>query len=177
MATEEAKRNGLTRRQAVGWITVGGATIALPKFLHPSAAAAQTGQENADAMALFLGQDRLPVPPENAKRYTTACQFCNVGCGYIVYTWPVDNTPDQGAGLLGGEPAKALGEWVAPSFVTRRDINGVDSYIAIVPDKDCVVNKGDHSPRGGTNALTVYTDREHPLTQPSERLLKPQIRK
>ena len=57
--------------------------------------------------------------------------------------------------------------------MTRRDINGVDSYIAVVPDKDCVVNKGDHSPRGGTNALTVYTDREHPLTKPSERLLQP----
>jgi arsenite oxidase large subunit len=178
MATEQAKRNGLTRRQAVGWITVGGATIALPKFLHPSAAAAQSGQDNADAMALFLGQDKLPVPPENAKRYTTACQFCNVGCGYIVYTWAVDDTPDQGTGAIGEkEPAGALGDWVSPAFVTRRDINGVDSYIAIVPDKDCVVNKGDHSPRGGTNALTVYTDREHPLTDPSERLLQPQIRK
>jgi arsenite oxidase large subunit len=178
VATDQAKRNGLTRRQAVGWITVGGATIALPKFLHPSAAAAQSGQDNADAMALFLGQDKLPVPPENAKRYTTACQFCNVGCGYIVYTWAVDDTPDQGTGAIGEkEPAGALGDWVSPAFVTRRDINGVDSYIAIVPDKDCVVNKGDHSPRGGTNALTVYTDREHPLTDPSERLLQPQIRK
>ena len=174
MATDEAKRNGLTRRQAVGWMTVGGATIALPRFLQPSEAAAQSGQENADAMALFLGQDRLPVPPENAKRYTTACQFCNVGCGYIAYTWPVDDTPDEGAGAIEGkEPVGALGEWVSPSFLTRRDINGVDSYIAIVPDKDCVVNKGDHSPRGGTNALTVYTEREHPLTKPSERLLKP----
>jgi arsenite oxidase large subunit len=179
MATEEANSNGLTRRQAVGWMTVGGATIALPKFLQPSAAAAAgSGQENADTMALFLGQDRLPVPPENAKRYTTACQFCNVGCGYIVYTWPVDDTPEEGAGLVDGNlPKKALGDWVSPSFLTRRDINGVDSYIAVVPDKDCVVNKGDHSPRGGTNALTVYTDREHPLTKPSERLLKPQIRK
>jgi arsenite oxidase large subunit len=178
MATEQAKRNGLTRRQAVGWLTVGGTAIALPKFLQPSEAAAQSGQENADAMALFLGQDKLPVPPQNAKRYTTACQFCNVGCGYIVYTWPVDDTPEEGTGAIGGkEPAGALGEWVAPSFLTRRDINGVDSYIAIVPDKDCVVNKGDHSPRGGTNALTVYTEREHPLTKPSERLLTPQIRR
>jgi arsenite oxidase large subunit len=177
MATDEAKRNGLTRRQAIGWMTVGGTAIALPKFLQPSEAAAQSGAANADAMALFLGQDKLPVPPESAKRYTTACQFCNVGCGYIVYTWPVDETPEEGTGALGGEaPAKALGEWVAPSFLTRRDINGIDSYIAIVPDKDCVVNKGDHSPRGGTNALTVYTDREHPLTKPSERLLQPQIR-
>ena len=54
-------------------------------------------------MALFLGQDRLPVPPENAKRYTTACQFCNVGCGYIVYTWPVEDTPAEGTGAIGGD--------------------------------------------------------------------------
>ncbi len=178
MAIGNGKSNGLTRRQAVGWMSVGGATIALPKFLQPSDAAAASAEENADTMALFLGEDKLPAPPENAKRYTTACQFCNVGCGYIVYTWPVDDTPDNGTGALGDtEPVGALGEWVAPSFLTRRDINGVDSYIAVVPDKDCVVNKGDHSPRGGTNALTVYTDRDHPLTKPSERLLKPQIRK
>src|ERR671919_2318140 len=174
---EEAHPRGVTRRGALGWITVGGTAIALPKFLQPSAAAQNGGEENAETMALFLGQDRLPVPPETAARYTTACQFCNVGCGYIVYTWPVDDTPAGGAGALGAAlPGEALGEWVPPSFVTRRDINGVDSYVAVVPDKDCVVNRGDHSPRGGTNALTIYTDREHPLTKPSERLLVPQIR-
>jgi arsenite oxidase large subunit len=174
----EEARHGLTRRGAFGWLTVGGTSIALPKFLRPSeAAAAGSGEENAETMALFLGQDRLPVPPKNAARYTTACQFCNVGCGYIAYTWPVEDTPAEGTGAVGGElPVEELGEHVAPSFVTRRDINGVDSYIAVVPDKDCVVNRGDHSPRGGTNALTVYTDREHPLTKPSERLLVPQIR-
>src|SRR5918995_4040365 len=174
----ELPSHGVTRRGALGWLTVGGTSIALPKFLRPTVAAAQNGgEENAETMALFLGQDRLPVPPPNAARYTTACQFCNVGCGYIVYTWPVEETPAEGPGAVGGElPVEELGEHVAPSFVTRRDINGVDSYIAVIPDKDCVVNRGDHSPRGGTNALTVYTDREHPLTKPSERLLVPQIR-
>jgi arsenite oxidase large subunit len=174
----ERRTEGLTRRGALGWLTVGGTTIALPKFLQPTPAAAQSdGDENADTMALFLGQDRLPVPPESAERYTTACQFCNVGCGYIVYTWPVEDTPSEGTGAIGGElPNQDLGDWVSPSFVTRRDINGVDSYIAVVPDKECVVNRGDHSPRGGTNALTVYTEQDHPLTNPTERLLVPQIR-
>ena len=174
----EEARHELTRRGALGWLTVGGTSIALPKFLRPTVAAAQNGgEENAETMALFLGQDRLPVPPANAARYTTACQFCNVGCGYIVYTWPVEETPAEGNGAIGGDlPVEELGSEVNPSFVTRRDINGVDSYIAVIPDKDCVVNRGDHSPRGGTNALTIYTDREHPLTKPSERLLVPQIR-
>src|ERR687891_566010 len=175
----ETPGHGVTRRGALGWLTVGGTSIALPKFLRPTAAAAQNGgEENAETMELFLGQDRLPVPPENAARYTTACQFCNVGCGYVVYTWPVDETPADGTGAIGGDlPGGDLGHWVSPSFVTRRDINGVDSYVAVVPDRECVVNRGDHSPRGGTNALTVYTDREHPLTKPAERLLTPQIRR
>ena len=58
-------------------------------------------------------------------------------------------------------------------MVTRAQVDGKDSYIAVVPDKDCIVNKGDHSPRGGTNALTVYTKRKHPLTNPTERHLLP----
>src|ERR671910_2571885 len=178
MEPESAPANGLSRRQAVGWITVAGTAIALPKFIQPSDAFAQGDADPDETMKLFLGEDRLPVPPENARRYTTACQFCNVGCGYIAYTWPVEDTPDEGTGAVGGEsPTQPLGDWVSPAFVTRRDIVGVDSYVAVVPDKDCVVNRGDHSPRGGTNALTVFTDREHPLTKPSERLLKPQIRK
>src|ERR687892_162317 len=177
MEPQSAPANGVSRRQAFGWITVAGTAIALPKFMQPSEAIAQGDADPDETMKLFLGEDRLPVPPENARRYTTACQFCNVGCGYIAYTWPVEDTPTEGTGAIGGElPVPELGESVAPSFVTRRDINGVDSYIAVIPDKDCVVNRGDHSPRGGTNALTVYTEREHPLTKPSERLLVPQIR-
>jgi arsenite oxidase large subunit len=178
MSSHEEAQPGLTRREAAGWITVAGTAIALPKFLQPSDAVAKGQVDTDETTKLFLGQDRLPVPPKNAARYTTACQFCNVGCGYIVYTWPVKDTPESGKGALGGsEPEGPLGDWLSPAFLTRRDINGVDSYIAVVPDRDCVVNKGDHSPRGGTNALTIYTDREHPLTKPSERLLNPQIRK
>src|ERR687897_1608891 len=177
MASDSAAQGGLSRREAFGWITVAGTAIALPRYLQPSAAAAKGEVDSDETKKLFLGRDELPAPPKNARRYTTACQFCNVGCGYIAYTWPVEDTPDEGTGAVGGElPSGALGDWVSPAFVTRRDIQGVDSYVAVVPDKDCVVNRGDHSPRGGTNALTVYTDREHPLTKPSERLLVPQIR-
>lgn len=179
MSIDETERPGVTRRQALRRITVGGTVIALPDFLAPNPAVAAGEVSTDETMKLFLGQKELPTPPKNAKRYTTACQFCNVGCGYVVYTWPTKDTPKAGAqGALGtAEAATPLGEWVSPSFVTRRDIAGVDSYVAVIPDKDCVVNKGDHSPRGATNALTVYSKRPHPLTKPSERLLKPQIRK
>jgi len=178
MADERVEPAGLTRRQALGFITVGGTTIALPQWLRPSDAVAAGEVSTEETMALFLGQDQLPVPPKTAQRYTTACQFCNVGCGYIVYTWPVKDTPRSGTGALSrADFAGPLSDWLSPAFLTRRDIAGVDSYIAVLPDRDCVVNKGDHSPRGGTNALTLYTNRRHPLTKPSERLLRPQVRR
>ena len=46
-----------------------------------------------EAMATFLGQADLPVPPASAKVHTSACQYCNVGCGYKIYTWPVRAKP------------------------------------------------------------------------------------
>jgi arsenite oxidase large subunit len=61
-------------------------------------------------------------------------------------------------------------------MVTRAKVDGVDSYVAVVPDRDCIVNKGDHSPRGGANALTVYTTHDHPLTKTTERNLHPMVR-
>jgi arsenite oxidase large subunit len=126
-------------------------------------------------MAEFLGQQQLPVPPANAKVRTSACQFCNVGCGYKIYTWPVRQTPTQPS-ADGPYPKPELADWISPAMVTRAQVDGTDSYVAVVPDKDCIVNKGDHSPRGGANALTVYTTRKHPLTNPTERHLYPQVR-
>jgi arsenite oxidase large subunit len=162
---------GYTRKQAIGAAAAGAGAMSLPPFLEAGEAFGATAEARATAMALFLGQDELPVPPKSAKVHTSACQYCNVGCGYKIYTWPVKDTPQKRA-----KPAGALGDWVSPTFVTRAQVDGKDSYIAVVPDKDCIVNKGDHSPRGGTNALTIYTRRRHPLTNPTERLLHPQVR-
>ena len=115
------------------------------------------------------------MPPADATVHTSACQYCNVGCGYKIYTWPVSRTP-QRAGAGGPYPKGALSDWISPAMVTRARVDGKDSYVAVVPDADCVVNRGDHSPRGGTNALTVYSTRRHPLTGKNERLLYPQAR-
>jgi arsenite oxidase large subunit len=161
----------LSRRDAVGGLMAGLGALSLPQFLEPGDALAAGPRGRAEAMALFLGQDELPVPPKGAKVHTSACQFCNVGCGYKIYTWPVSAKPART-----GAPEGPLGEWISPAMVTRARVGGKDSYVAVVPDRDCVVNKGDHSPRGGTNALTVYTTRKHPLTNPTERLLHPMAR-
>jgi arsenite oxidase large subunit len=161
----------LTRRKAVGAGLAGAGALALPSFLEPGAALAASPAQRDAEMARFFGSDEIPVPPKSAKVHTSACQYCNVGCGYKIYTWPVADTPESA-----GEPAGPLGDWVSPTFVTRARVDGKDSFIAVVPDPDCIVNKGDHSPRGGTNALTIYTTREHPLTDPTERNLYPQMR-
>jgi arsenite oxidase large subunit len=161
----------VTRRRAIGAGLAGAGAISLPTFLEPGAALAATQAQRDAEMARFFGRDELPVPPKSAKVHTSACQYCNVGCGYKIYTWPVEDTPTRLA-----QPDDALGDWISPTFVTRARVDGKDSYIAVVPDRDCIVNKGDHSPRGGTNALTVYTKRKHPLTDPTERNLYPQVR-
>jgi len=169
MSDDSSKR--VTRRRALGAGLAGAGAISLPPFLAPGAALAASDDERREALALFLGQDELPVPPADAKVHTSACQYCNVGCGYKIYTWPVGDTPQRL-----GKPDSTLGDWVSPTFVTRAQVGGRDSYLAVVPDKDCIVNRGDHSPRGGTNALTVYTTRKHPLSDPTERTLFPQVR-
>jgi arsenite oxidase large subunit len=157
----------VTRKQAITGALAGAGAIAL--------GAASEAYALDEDTALFLGQDQLPVPPKSAKVHTSACQYCNVGCGYKIYTWPVADTP-KSVTADGPYPKDALGDWISPTMVTRASVGGKDSYVAVVADADCVVNRGDHSPRGGTNALTVFTKRKHPLTNPQERHLYPQMR-
>jgi arsenite oxidase large subunit len=170
--SDQANGTGrVTRRKAVSAGLAGAGTLALPSFLEPGTALGASQAQRDAEMARFFGREELPVPPKSAKVHTSACQYCNVGCGYKIYTWPVEDTPRSLP-----KPESALGDWIAPTFVTRARVDGKDSFIAVVPDRDCIVNKGDHSPRGGTNALTIYTKRKHPLTDPTERNLYPQVR-
>jgi arsenite oxidase large subunit len=171
VSDETHAESRVTRRHAVGAGLAGAGAISLPPFLEPGAALAASQSQRDVEMARFFGRAELPVPPKSAKVHTSACQYCNVGCGYKIYTWPVADTPTSTP-----KPQGPLGNWVAPTFVTRARVDGKDSFIAVVPDRDCIVNKGDHSPRGGTNALTIYTTRKHPLTDPTERHLYPQVR-
>jgi arsenite oxidase large subunit len=174
--SENTPEERLNRKSVVVGALAGAGAISLPKFLHASDALAAGDQQALDeAMLAFLGQTALPVPPASAKVHTSACQFCNVGCGYKIYTWAVTDTP-KSPSADGPYPKGTMGDWISPAMVTRAQVGGVDSYIAVVPDKDCIVNKGDHSPRGGSNALTVYTTQPHPLTDPTERHLHPQVR-
>lgn len=105
---------------------------------------------------------RVPVPPKDAKRFTTVCQFCIVGCGYKVLKWPEgqDGTPEPQGNALNADLRKQQpvdGAWIAPSnhtVITEKD--GKRYNIAIIADDDCRVNSGMASVRGGGMATAVY---------------------
>jgi arsenite oxidase large subunit len=114
-------------------------------------------------MPVYRPADRKPLPPANAQQVKAVCHYCIVGCGYNVYKWPEGQAggfkPDENAlGVDFTKPVAAIsGDWIAPSHhtvITERD--GARYNVAIVPDKECSVNQGHHSVRGGTLADSLY---------------------
>ncbi len=106
--------------------------------------------------------DRVPLPPPDAQRFHTVCQFCIVGCGYKVFKWPVgqEGGPEPARNALQLDytrPLPPLSDWISSamhSVVADRD--GRRYNVVIMPDKACVVNEGLSSVRGGGQALTLY---------------------
>lgn len=130
-------------------------------------------------------QEGVPIPPKDAQRYSTVCQFCIVGCGYQVYKWPVARRggahPDDNAfGVDLRKPQPPYGTWVSPNqhtVVTDRD--GSRHHVVILPDKECRVNEGMASVRGGGLARTLYAPDQptrvrlsHPLMDQGQGLAK-----
>ncbi len=118
---------------------------------------------------------RPPLPPRDAKRFTTVCQFCIVGCAYRVFKWPAgrDGGPAPGDNALGVDFTRQqppLGEWISPLMhTTVADRDGSRHEVVIVPDKDCTVNRGLASVRGAGLAQTLYS----PDRPTRERLARP----
>lgn len=125
----------------------------------------------------YTPEDSVPLPPNDAQVYTTACDYCIVGCGYKVYTWPVGREggprADENA-LDENFPSSVLRPWISPNQHNIVQIDDEDHHVVVVPDFDTrVVNRGgNHSIRGGTLALKCY----HPNAPTRERLKYPQIR-
>ena len=146
-----------TRRDMLKF-AVGPATVIAASALLPTAA--------AQAARLTKGQPCMELPPPNAESFNITCQYCNVNCGYKVHVWR------QGAGIKpkGAYASPLSGDWYSSSFIVPAEKEGKPVFIAVIPDKDCVINKGDFSVRGGTNALTLFSKNlpsyHHRLTQP-----------
>ncbi len=116
------------------------------------------------AARIHHGEEKVPIPPKDAQTFITVCSYCIVGCGYKVYKWPVgkDGGPAPDENIFGvdltQQQRELSGKWFSPAMhnvITDKD--GVQYNIVIHPDPECVVNKGDHSVRGGTHGDLVYT--------------------
>lgn len=111
-------------------------------------------------MSLF--KDRFPLPPVSAQKTNMSCHFCIVGCGYHVYKWPEGQeggrSPNENAlGLDFRKQLPPLAVALTPSMHNVIEQNGRRFNIMVVPDKECVVNQGLSSVRGGHMADNMYT--------------------
>lgn len=110
-----------------------------------------------------MSQDRIPLPPVNAKKTNMVCHFCIVGCGYHVYKWPASveggRAPHQNAlGLDFRKQLPPLAVTMTPAMHNViEDTDGKPVNIMVLPDKACVVNQGLSSTRGGQMASVMYT--------------------
>ncbi len=106
--------------------------------------------------------DRLALPPKTAKKTNMVCHFCIVGCGYQVYQWPANQeggrpASENALGIDFTKRVPPLALCLTPQMVnTVENQQGQKSHIMIVPDKECVVNQGLSSTRGGMMASLMW---------------------
>lgn len=124
---------------------------------------------------MFNTNDRLPIPPANADVKNVTCEFCIVGCGYKAYKWPKGTEGSKKKNALGidlGQQQPTYGVWASPEmFNTVKEKDGNDYNLLVIPDKDCVVNEGQNSARGGAMAATRF----NALSPTSDRLQTPSV--
>ncbi|NKC10681.1 MAG: arsenate reductase (azurin) large subunit [Gammaproteobacteria bacterium] len=108
-------------------------------------------------------KDRIPLPPIDAKKSLMTCHFCIVGCGYHVYKWEAGReggrAPHENAlGLDFRTQLAPLATTMTPAMHTViADKDGRSHNVLVSPDKECSVNQGLSSTRGGQMASIFYT--------------------
>lgn len=129
-------------------------------------------------MTYKRGVDQLPIPPADAKVQNVTCDFCIVGCGYKAYSWDLNRQGGTGAGdnAFGADLSAQQGAeseaWYQPSMYNIVEQDGRPVHLVIKPDKECVVNQGLNSVRGGRLAETRYSAQMGTMT---DRLLSPMV--
>ena len=122
-------------------------------------------------------QDRITLPPVDAQRTNMTCHFCIVGCGYHVFKWPEGReggrAPTENAlGIDFRKQLPALSVTPKPAMTNIViDSNGSRHNIMIIPDRNCVVNNGLNSTRGGKMASYMY----NPNGITRDRILNPRL--
>jgi len=112
---------------------------------------------------MAIARDRIALPPVGAQKTHMTCHFCIVGCGYHVYKWDVNReggkAPNQNAlGLDFRKQLPPLAITLTPAMTNViTDGDGRSYNVMIVPDKNCVVNQGLSSTRGGKMASYMYS--------------------
>jgi len=115
-------------------------------------------------MTYKRGVDQLPIPPKGAKVQNVTCDFCIVGCGYKAYSWDLSKQGGTAAGEnafgvdLAQQQGADSGNWYQPSMYNIVEQDGRPVHLVIKPDKDCVVNAGLNSVRGGRHGETRYSE-------------------
>jgi len=126
----------------------------------------------------YLPEDRVPLPPRDARVATTVCDYCIVGCGYKVYTWPLGREggpkASENALKVNFPAAVNSGKWISPNMHNVVLVDGRPHHVVVMPDGDAkVVNiGGNHSIRGGVLAQKCF----NPNKPSQERLLHPMMR-
>ena len=170
-----AKAAGISRRTFLALVAAGGAAAVLAAC-GDSATATPTPEGEPGPSDIPVAH--VPLPPIDAKVVPTACDYCVVGCGYLVYTWPVGNDggPNASENALGADfPVTVLsGNWVSSNMHTVVEIDGTPNNVVVIPDSSSqVVNVGgDHSVRGGALSQKLY--RHDSATR--DRLQRPLLR-
>ncbi|WP_370334643.1 arsenate reductase (azurin) large subunit [Parvularcula marina] len=114
-------------------------------------------------MAFKRHIDRLPIIPASAKKHNVTCPYCIVGCGYHAFTWPVNEEGGKAAGEnamatdLSGQQPLASDAWYSPAMYNLVKQDGRNVHLVVKPDRDCVVNGGLSSARGGRTAENRYS--------------------
>ena len=107
--------------------------------------------------------DQLPIPPKDAKVQNVTCDFCIVGCGYKAYTWPINRQGGTAptANVFGVDLAQQQGAeaeaWYNPAMYNVVQQDGKSVHLVLKPDKNCEVNAGLNSVRGGRMGETRYS--------------------
>lgn len=108
-------------------------------------------------------KDRIALPTKDAQKTNLTCHFCIVGCGYHVYKWDANREGGRAPGenALGLDFRKQLPPFavtMTPAMTnTITDRAGKRWNIMVLPDKECVVNSGLSSTRGGKMGSYMYS--------------------